>query len=242
MLSPWTFRPAPWSMYSRCPQVGVPSLQPPPTPKFALAPSTMMNPPPVRKSQSAFAAPLASARASVAIPGARRVQIARMIIPPLLNGRGGGPEDHVCDTVDDKMQGVHDDAASGGRLLVDHEPAPQNGDRLVRIAAHVDGHAVDHEIAEHRAAGSATRSRLGLSQYCIGGDADRADAKDQVAERSLRSNPVGQADSGRVKRFRAEQPRHAPRESRSLPRVGEIGERSGARKGRDRSETVGLHR
>src|SRR5882672_8551461 len=246
MLVPWMFRPAPWSttypwsMYSRCPQVGVPSLlQPPPTPKFALAPSTMMNPPPVRKSQSAFAAPLASARASVAMPAARRVQIARMIIPPSLKGRGGGPEDHVRDTVDDQMQGVHDDAASGGRLFVDHEPAPRNGDRLVRIAAHVDGHAVDHEIAENRAAGCAARSRLGLSQYCIGADAGRADAKDQVAERSLRSNPVGQADRGRVKRFRAEQRRNVPRELRSFPRVGETGERSRARKGRDGSETGG---
>src|SRR5712671_2818153 len=163
MLVQWTFRPMPWSMYSRCPQVGVPSLlQPPPTPKFALAPLGMMNPPPVRKSQSAFAAPLARARASAAMPGARRVQIARMVISPLLNGRGGGPEDHVCDTVDDKMQGVHDDAARGGRLLVDHEPAPRNRDRLVRITAHGNGHAVEREIAENRAAGCAARSRLGL--------------------------------------------------------------------------------
>src|SRR5437879_3823400 len=254
MLVPWTFRPAPWSttypwsMYSRCPQVGVPSLlQPPATPKFALSSLVarwrLMNPPPVRKSQSAFAAPLASARASAAMPGARRVQIARMIIPPSLNGRGSGPEDHVCDTVDDQMQGIHDDAARGGRLLFDHEPASQNGDRLVRSAAHVDGHAVEREIAENRAAGCAARSRLGLSQYCIGADAGRADAKDQVAERSLRSDPVGQADRGRVKRFRAEQRRDAARELRSFPRVGETGERSGARKGRDRSETgSGLHR
>src|SRR6267143_3064050 len=242
MLVQWTFRLALWSMYSRCPQVGVPSLQPPATPKFAWSPLMMMNPPPVRKSQTAFAAPLASARASAAIPGARRGQIARMIIPPLLKGRGGGPEDHVCDTVDDQMQGVHDDAASGGRLLVDHELAPQKGDRLVRSAAHVNGHAVEREIAENRAAGCAARSRLGLSQYCIGADADRADAKDQVAERSLRRDPVGQADGGRVKRLRAEQRRDAARELRSLPRVGKTGERSGARKCRDRSETVGLHR
>src|SRR5438876_7357791 len=243
MLVPWAFRPLPWSMYSRCPKVGEPPLQPPATPKFALAPLLMMNPPPVMTSQSAFAAPLASARASAAMPGARRVQIARMIIPPSLNGRGGGPEDHVCDTVDDKMQGVHDDAARGGRLLVDHEPASQKGDRLVRSAAHVDGHAVEREIAENRAAGCAARGRLGLSQYCIGADADRADAKDQVAERSLRSDPVGQADRSRVKRFRAEQRRDAARELRSFPRVGETGERSGARKGRDRSETGGgLHR
>src|SRR3989441_502725 len=164
MLVPWTFRPLPWSMYSRCPQVAVPFLQPPPTPKFALAPfdvvGLMMNPPPVRKSHiQAFAAPLASVRASVAIPSARRVQIARMIIPPLLNGRGGGPEDHVCYTVDDKMQGVHDDAARGGRLLVDHELAPRKGDRLVRSAAHVDGHAVEREIAEHRAGGPVDRLR-----------------------------------------------------------------------------------
>src|SRR2546422_712979 len=227
-----------------------PSLHAPPTPKFPWAPEAsggggvrMMNPPPVRKSHSqALAEPLASARASVAIPGARRVQIARMIIPPLLNGRGGGSEDHVRDTVDDKMQGVHDDAARGGRLLVDHELAPQKGDRLVRSAAHVNGYAVEREIAENRAAGCAARGRLGLSQYCIGGDADRADAKDQVAERSLRSNPVGQADRGRVKRFRADQRRDAARELRGLPRVGETGERSGARKCRDRSETVGLHR
>src|SRR6266480_4499565 len=132
MLVQWTFRPMPWSMYSRCPQSGVlllSFLQPPATPKFALSLLTMMNPPPVRKSQAAFAAPLASA--SVAIPSARRVQIARMIIPPLLNGRGGGPEDHVCDTVDDKVQGVHDDATHGGRLLVDHELAPRKRDRLV---------------------------------------------------------------------------------------------------------------
>src|SRR2546427_6550827 len=167
MLVPWAFRPLPWSMYSRCPKVGEPPLQPPATPKFALAPLGMMNPPPVRKSQSAFAAPLASARASVAIPGARRVQIARMIIPPSLNGRGSGPEDHVCDTVDDKMQGVHDDAACCGRLLVDHELAPLKGQRLVRIAVHVDGHAVERVIAENRAAGRAARGRLGLSQYCI---------------------------------------------------------------------------
>src|SRR5207245_11599140 len=145
----------------------------------------MMNPPPVRKSQSstAFAAPLASARASAAMPGARRVQIARMIIPPSLNGRGGGPEDHVCDTVDDKMQGVHDDAAGGGRLLVDHELAPRKGDRLVRSAAHVDRHAVERAIAANRAAGCAARGRLGLSQYCIGADAGRADAKAQLADR-----------------------------------------------------------
>src|SRR5258708_18906380 len=187
MLVQWTFRPLPWSMYSRCPQVGVPSLlQPPPTPKFALAPfgevGLMMTPPPVRKSHiQAFAGPLASARASAAMPGARRVQIARMIIPPSLNGRGGGPEDHVCDAVDDKMQGVHDDAACGGRLLVDHELAPRKGDRLVRSAAHGNGHAVEREIAENRAAGCAARSRLGLSQYRIGADAGRADAKDQVA-------------------------------------------------------------
>src|SRR5437879_8636560 len=121
----------------------------------------------------------------------------RMIIPPLLNGRGGGPEDHVCDTVDDKMQGVHDDAARGGRLLVDHELAPRKGDRLVRSAAHVNRHPVEREIAENRAAGCAARSRLGLGQYCIGADADRADAKNQAAERSLRSDPVGQADRGR---------------------------------------------
>src|SRR5438309_7790749 len=243
MLVPWAFRPLPWSMYSRCPKVGVPPLQPPATPKFALAPLLIMNPPPVMTSQSAFAAPLASARASAAMPGARRVQIARMIIPPSLNGRGGGPEDHVCDTVDDKMQGVHDDAAGGGRLLVDHELAPRKGDRLVRSAAHVNRHAVEREIAENRAAACAARSRLGLSQYCIGADAGRADAKDQVAERSLRSDPVGQADRGRVKRFRAEQRRDAARELRSFPRVGETGERSGARKGRDRSETGGgLHR
>src|SRR5438034_11518149 len=151
-------------MCCRCPQVDVPCLQPPPTPKFVLAPLLMMNPPPVRKSQSAFAAPLASARASVAMPGARRVQIARMIIPPSLDSRGGGPEDHVCDTVDDKMQGVHDDGARSGRLLVDHELAPRNGDRLVRSAAHVDGHAVEREIAENRAAACAARSRLGLGQ------------------------------------------------------------------------------
>src|SRR3989475_12986217 len=88
----------------------------------------------------------------------------RMVIPPLLNGRGGGSEDHVRDTVDDKMQGVHDDAARGGRLLVDHELAPQKGDRLVRSAAHVNGHAVEREIAENRAAGCAARGRLGLSQ------------------------------------------------------------------------------
>src|SRR6267378_4137624 len=206
MLVQWTFRLALWSMYSRCPQVGVPSLQPPATPKFAWSPLMMMNPPPVRKSQSAFAAPLASARASAAMPG------------------------------------VHDDAASGGRLLVDHELAPQKGDRLVRSAAHVNGHAVEREIAENRAAGCAARSRLGLSQYCIGADADRADAKDQVAKRSLRSDPVGQADGGRVKRFRAEQRRDAAHELRGLPRVGKTGERSGARKCRDRSETVGLHR
>src|SRR5205807_10362632 len=78
----------------QCPQVGVPFLQPPATPKFALAPLLMTNPPPVRKSHiQAFAAPLESA--SVAIPSTRRVQISRMNIPPLLNGRGGGPEDHV---------------------------------------------------------------------------------------------------------------------------------------------------
>src|SRR5438309_5002677 len=108
MLVQWTFRPMPWSMYSRCPQVGMPFLQPPATPKFALAPlATMMNPPPVRKSHSAFAARLASARVSAAIPGARRFQSARMFIPPLLNGRGGGPEDHVCSAVDDKRPEEH---------------------------------------------------------------------------------------------------------------------------------------
>src|SRR6266513_3393013 len=241
-------------MYSRWPHnpcPSPPSLHAPPTPKFPWATEAsgeggvrMMKPPPVKKSHcQALAEPLASARASAVIPGARRVQIARMIIPPLLDGRGGGPEDHVCSAVDDKVQGVHDDAASGGRLLVDYQPASRNGDRLVRSAAHGNGHAVERVIAENRAAGCAARSRLGLSQYDIGADAGRADAKDQVAERSLRSDPVGQADRGRVKRFRAEQRRDAARELRGFPRVGETGERSGARKGRDRSETGGgLHR
>src|SRR5437667_11915942 len=129
MLVPWTVKGVgkdetsslPWSTYSRWPKK-VAFLHPPATPKFPWLPFVNpINPPPVTKSltlqSSAFAAPLASARARVAMPGARRVQIARIIIPPLLNGRGGGPEDHVCDTVDDKMQGVHDDAARGGRLL-----------------------------------------------------------------------------------------------------------------------------
>src|SRR6266704_1623396 len=31
------FTPSPWSMYSKCPQVGKPCLQPPPTPKFLVA-------------------------------------------------------------------------------------------------------------------------------------------------------------------------------------------------------------
>src|SRR2546422_11299980 len=110
MLVPWTFRPLPWSMYSRCPQVAVPFLQPPSTPKFALAPfdvvGLMMNPPPVRKSHiQAFAAPLASVRASVAIPSARRVQIARMIIPPLLDVRGSGPAAQACHFPDAKIHG-----------------------------------------------------------------------------------------------------------------------------------------
>src|SRR2546429_6242493 len=61
MLVQWTSSPIPWSMYSRCPQVGEPCLHPPPTPKFAFAPlSRTMNPPPVRKSHChAFAEPLA---------------------------------------------------------------------------------------------------------------------------------------------------------------------------------------
>src|SRR5256886_8912159 len=162
MLVPWAFRPLPWSMYSRCPKVGEPPLQPPATPKFALAPLLMMNPPPVMTSQSAFAAPLASARASAAMPGARRVQIARMIIPPSLNGRGGGPEDHVCDTVDDKMQGVHDDAAGGGRLLVAHQLAPRKGARLARSAPPLGGEPVEREIAENRGGGRPARGRRGL--------------------------------------------------------------------------------
>src|SRR3989449_10630972 len=166
MLIQWTFRSAPWSMYSRCPKVGEPSLQPPATPKFAWAPSTMMNPPPVMTSQTAFAAPLASARASAAMPGARRVQIARMIIPPLLNGRGGGPEDHVCDTVDDQMQGVHDDAAGGRRLLVDRELAPRECNRLIRCADHRNRHAGGREMAQNRAARCAARSRVGLRLSC----------------------------------------------------------------------------
>src|SRR5882762_5541107 len=37
-------------MYSKWPQVGEPSLHPPPTPKFACAPSCTIHPPPVRKS------------------------------------------------------------------------------------------------------------------------------------------------------------------------------------------------
>src|SRR3989442_743982 len=185
----------------------------------------MMNPPPVTKSLSKLQEGFCCAMAESAVnsstapamntaPAIKLNRIVvpipkRMIIPPLLNGRGGGPEDHVRDTVDDKMQGVNDDAARGGRLLVDHELPPRKGDRLVRIAAHGNGRAVEREIAENRAAGCAARSRLGLSQYCIGADAGRADAKDQAAERSLRGNPVGQADRGRVKRLRAEQRRDA---------------------------------
>src|SRR5260370_36114771 len=55
MLVACTFKPVLWSRYSRWPQYGTPFvpepfLQPPPTPKFALAPKGTMKPPPVRKS------------------------------------------------------------------------------------------------------------------------------------------------------------------------------------------------
>ena len=54
----WTFRPIPWSIYSRWPQYGTPGitpepcLQPPPTPKVPFAPWYTIQPPPVRKSQA----------------------------------------------------------------------------------------------------------------------------------------------------------------------------------------------
>src|SRR5439155_21152520 len=88
MLVQWTFRPLPWSMYSRCPQVVAPSLQPAPTPKFALAPfhvlvGLMMNPPPVRKSHGqANAEPLTRARTSAPIPNTERFQILRIVASP----------------------------------------------------------------------------------------------------------------------------------------------------------------
>src|SRR5260370_19928184 len=55
MLVACTFKPVLWSRYSRWPQYGMPFvpepfLQPPPTPKFALAPKGTIKPPPVRKS------------------------------------------------------------------------------------------------------------------------------------------------------------------------------------------------
>src|SRR6266581_6284347 len=66
MLVQWAFRPVPWSMYSRWPQVGEPFLHPPPTPKFALAPLCTIHPPPVRKSHGGVAQ--ASTRGAVAVP------------------------------------------------------------------------------------------------------------------------------------------------------------------------------
>src|SRR5881396_2942002 len=97
-----------WSTYSRCPQRD-PFLHPPATPKFAWSPvagSGMMKPPPVTKSLLGFGVhggeedwaltePLASARASARMRGARRVRVARMSITPHRPGRGSGPEDHV---------------------------------------------------------------------------------------------------------------------------------------------------
>src|SRR5258707_3988062 len=55
MLVTCTFRPMPWSWYSRWPQYGIPfvpepCLHPPPTPKVPLLPRQTIHPPPVRKS------------------------------------------------------------------------------------------------------------------------------------------------------------------------------------------------
>src|ERR1700686_3574583 len=124
-------------MYSRCPQVGEPSLQPPPTPKFALAPLWMMKPPPVRKSHGqANAEPLASSSASVANWVAIRVHNLRIVIPlELLNCRDRGPDEHIGDAANDHMKSVHDNAGRRSVLLVDHHLAPGDGDRLVRDPA-----------------------------------------------------------------------------------------------------------
>src|SRR5258708_6089117 len=160
-------------MYSRCPQVGEPSLQPPPTPKFALAPLWMMKPPPVRKSHGqANAEPLASNSASVANRVATRVNPLRMVIPPgLLNCRDRRPDDHIGDAANDHMKSVHDDAGRRSVLLVDHHLASRDGDRLVRDPADPNRHSIERKITDDRGAGApAAQDRRGLRHEKIRAD------------------------------------------------------------------------
>src|SRR5258708_36840541 len=146
-------------MYSRCPQVGEPSLQPPPTPKFALAPLWMMKPPPVRKSHGqANAEPLASNSANVANWVATRIHTLRIVIPPeLLNCRDRRPQDHIGDAANNHMQSVHDDAGRRMFLLVDDHLAPRDGDNLVRDPAHPNRCSIERKIADDRGASAPAR-------------------------------------------------------------------------------------
>src|SRR5882724_7266760 len=128
-------------MYSRWPQVGEPCLQPPPTPKLALAPWCTIHPPPVRKSHGgsvsqalacgAVAVPTTSTPASTtSVPTARphaslQMLFALSLILCILLSRSGslvvrlrdtrsrGRDHDVGNAGNNDMKGVHCGGAGG---------------------------------------------------------------------------------------------------------------------------------
>src|SRR5882672_1179622 len=234
MLVQCTFRPSPWSMYSRCPQVGVPSLQPPPTPKFALLPLWKMKPPPVRKSHGqANAEPLKSVSAAIASAYCKRL---RMLFSPWsafrssLDRGGRGADQHVGDAADGDAQRGDHDAARGGGLLVDDHGAPGDADPLVRRAADRDQYAVERQVGQAgRARARSARDRRGLSADEIGADAVAGDREGEVRERRSRVDLVGVADGRRLRNLGGERSQQVACGLRRVPRVGRPGERPGVR-------------
>src|SRR2546425_1239601 len=139
MVSQWTFRPVPWSMYSRWPQspcASPPGLHEPPMPKFAFAPeSRTMKPPPVRKSHrtQALAGPPA-ASTNAAIPST--LMTLGFFFPPLASRRFAG-QSHVSPRhLVGGLQRLRAPAAEAGHRGRDRHIRNAGDDRVKRVHNH----------------------------------------------------------------------------------------------------------
>src|SRR5437899_4204515 len=160
-------------------------------------------------------------------------------------------DDHVGDTIDDDVQGIHGRAAREDVLLfIDDDAAAENGDRLVRLSRHGDRHTIDGKAIDRRVAGARTAQDRHRPRHDeSGGDPVSGDGQTYGRERRFGGSLVRPTDRGGVKTFRTEQGWDNRDDLRGLPRVvaprerSRVGERGrGSENGRPHRAGVPGHR
>src|SRR5437899_3298775 len=160
-------------------------------------------------------------------------------------------DDHVGDTIDDDVQGIHGRAAREDVLLfIDDDAAAENGDRLVRLSRHGDRHTIDGKAIDRRVAGARTAQDRHRPRHDeSGGDPVSGDGQTYGRERRFGGSLVRPTDRGGVKTFRTEQGWDNRDDLRGLPRVvaprerSRVGERGrGSENGRPHRARVPGHR